>query len=95
MLAKTYYKYRNNSECNKILEKDAKRGFDLLNNKRKHYGPDEIALQSCYFCYSCDFCDICDGGFQLASKILVTFAIFATFAHISGPFLASFFSSKS
>ena len=33
----TYYKYRNNSECNKILEKEeAMRGFDLLNNKRKH-----------------------------------------------------------
>ena len=33
----TYYKYRNNSECNKILEKEeVKRGFDLLNNKRKH-----------------------------------------------------------
>ena len=31
----TYYKYRNNSECNKILEKEGvKRGFDLLNNKR-------------------------------------------------------------
>ena len=31
------YKYRNNSECNKILEKEeVKRGFDLLNNKRKH-----------------------------------------------------------
>ena len=33
----TYYKYRNKSECNKILEKEeVKRGFDLLNNKRKH-----------------------------------------------------------
>ena len=33
----TYYKYRNNSECNKILEKEeVKRGFDLLNNKREH-----------------------------------------------------------
>ena len=33
----TYYKYRNNSECNKILEKEeVKRRFDLLNNKRKH-----------------------------------------------------------
>ena len=32
-----YYKYRNNSECNKILTKEeAKRGFDLLNNKRMH-----------------------------------------------------------
>ena len=61
---------------------------------RDSYGPDEIALQSCYFCYSCDFCDICDGGFQLASKILVTFAFFATFEDISRPFLASFFSKS-
>ena len=32
----TYYKYRNKSECNKFLEKEVKRGFDLLNKKRKH-----------------------------------------------------------
>ena len=33
----TYYNYRNNSECIKILEKEeAKRDFDLLNKKRKH-----------------------------------------------------------
>ena len=32
-----YYKYRNNSKCNKILEKEeVKRGLDLINNKRKH-----------------------------------------------------------
>ena len=35
-------------------------------------------------------CYICHGCFQLARKILVTFAIFAIFADISGPFLASF-----
>ena len=39
----------------------------------------------------CDICDICHGCFQLAGKILVTFAIFAIFGDISGPFLASFF----
>ena len=37
-------------------------------------------------CYFCDFCDICHGCFQHATKILVTFAIFAD---ISGPFLVS------
>ena len=41
-----------------------------------------------------DFCDSCDGCFQLARKILVTFAIFARFADISGPFLVSSFSKS-
>ena len=39
----------------------------------------------------CDFCDICHGCFQLARKMLVTFAIFAD---ISGPFLASLLSKS-
>ena len=39
-------------------------------------------------------CDICLGCFKLARKILVTFAIFAIFADISGPFLASFLSKS-
>ena len=46
-----------------------------------------LSLEFCYICY---FCDICHGCFQLAWKILVTFAIFEIFADISGPFLASF-----
>ena len=47
------------------------------------------SLDSFYICYFCHFCDICHGCFQLARKILVTFAIFAD---ISGSFLVSFFS---
>ena len=49
-----------------------------------------LSLEFCYICYFCDFCDICHGCVKLAGKILVTFAIFAIFADISGPFLASF-----
>ena len=45
--------------------------------------------------FLCDFCDICRGCFQLAWKILVTFAIFAIFADISGSFSASLFCFKS
>ena len=37
---------------------------------------------------------ICHGCFQLARKILVTFAIFAIFVDISGSFLVSFFSKS-
>ena len=48
-----------------------------------------LSLEFCYICYFCDFCDICRGCFQLARKILVSFAIFTIFADISGPFLAS------
>ena len=48
-----------------------------------------LSLESCYICYSCDFCDICNEWFLLARKILVSFAIFAIFADISGPFLPS------
>ena len=40
------------------------------------------------------FCDICHGCFKLARKILVTFAIFAIIADISGPFLASLLSKS-
>ena len=54
-----------------------------------------LSLEFCYICYFCDFCDICHGCFLLASKILVTFAIFAKFEDISGPFLvSSFFKSR-
>ena len=48
-----------------------------------------LSLEFCYICYFCDFCDICHGCVKLAGKILVTFAIFAIFADISGSFLAS------
>ena len=48
-----------------------------------------LSVESCHICYSCDFCDICNEWFLLARKILVTFAIFAIFADISGPFLPS------
>ena len=48
-----------------------------------------LSLEFCYICYFCDICDICRGCFQLARKILVSFAIFTIFADISGPFLAS------
>ena len=48
-----------------------------------------LSLESCYICYSCDSCDICNERILLARKILVTFAIFAIFADISGPFLPS------
>ena len=40
------------------------------------------------------YCDICNGCFKLARKIFVTFPIFAIFADISGPFLASYFSKS-
>ena len=46
--------------------------------------------------YFCDFCDICGhfgvllGFFCFQKKILVTFAIFAIFADISGPFMGVF-----
>ena len=50
-----------------------------------------LSLEFCYICYFCDICDICHGCFQLARKILVTLAIFAIFADISGSFLVSFF----
>ena len=53
-----------------------------------------LSLEFCYICYFCDFCDICHGCFQLARKILVSFAIFAVFADISGPFLVSSFSKS-
>ena len=46
-----------------------------------------LSLDFCYIFYSCDFCDICNQWFLLARKILVTFAIFAIFADIPGPFL--------
>ena len=41
------------------------------------------------------FCDICHGCLKLTRKILVTFAIFAIFADISGPFLTSLLSFES
>ena len=50
-----------------------------------------LSLEFCYICY---FCDICHGFFELARKIFVTFAIFAIFTDIMGPFLASFFSKS-
>ena len=53
-----------------------------------------LSLEFCYICYFCDFCDICHRCFQLARKILVTLAIFAVFADISGPFLVSSFSKS-
>ena len=52
---------------------------------------DPLLAQICYFC---DFSHVCHGCFQLARKILVTFAIFAIFADISGPFLVSSFSKS-
>ena len=42
----------------------------------------------------CYFSDICHGCFELARKILFTFAIFAIFADISRPFLASLLSKS-
>ena len=53
-----------------------------------------LSLEFCYICYFYDCCDICHRCFQHARKILVTFAIFAIFADISGPFLASSFSKS-
>ena len=45
-----------------------------------------LSLECCYICYFCYICDICHGCFWLPRKILVTCAIFAIFADISGPF---------
>ena len=53
-----------------------------------------LCFLSLEFCYICYFCDICHGCFKLARKILVTFAMFAIFADISGPFLASLLSKS-
>ena len=54
-----------------------------------------LSLEFCYILgYFCDFCDICHGCVKLARKILVTFAMFAIFADISGPFLASLLSKS-
>ena len=66
---------------------------------RGHFGPLVgffffLSLEFCEISYFCDFCDICDRCFKLARKILVTFAIFAIIADISGPFLASLLSKS-
>ena len=45
-----------------------------------------LSLECCYICYFCYICDICHGCFWLPRNILVTCAIFAIFADISGPF---------
>ena len=46
------------------------------------------------FCYICHFCDLSHGYYELPRQILVTFAIIAIFADISGSFLASSFSKS-
>ena len=53
-----------------------------------------LSQEFCYICYFSDFCDIWRECFTLARKILVTFAIFAIIADISGPFLASLLSKS-
>ena len=66
--------------------------LSLIINSVTFRGPYWFLLfLSLKFCYICYFCDICHGCFKLARKILVTFAIFAMFADISGPFLISSF----
>ena len=67
----------------------------FLRYLRTFWGPSWLlCFLSLEFCYICYFCDICHGCFKLARKILVTFAIFAIIADISGPFLVSSFSKS-